>query len=603
MQNENENEQDIEDVHEDESEASPRPQGNQCGVIDEEERNVVINTVLREFRSAYRGLRQLGVELSPEARFSELELLLSRTNLGDQFQAEAERIDQSETAMVQNSTPPDSDDASNHDLDSHGGIPREVVEGGSESNREDEGGSVLGPNPGQQPAATPTLDTSAKARNPVERTTKRVIILDATPQPKSRFARSRRSSLSETDIAAIRQSNGLAGSEGRTFPLPQVSTTGQAKCWNCTSSNGGSVHHGIACPANASVQRPSSANVTAYAIAGRTIRIRKQAPAPSVLVKARTWDKTKRSDLDPDVKQKFVTSAQGYVLSKHNKLRLLSTSYTDGDVLKHVSSLQHQLRQLRAHAYDYDFDDVFTIVVPEDVQNHGDLTQVDGRPQSFDLLSDFGRLHPTVIANSNAWYNLWADHEYVAENMNYAYNFCKNNTEESLFYKCLEDYEEYSPIQQGGPLMLYLVLRKIQNVSETALDHMKAKITKLRISAIPGEDVSEVVSLIKATHSALESASTSDRSYVPLDFAKLILEVLQTSSNKEFNDGFKQIQSLAQLEADRTGGLPEWPTIPELMTTATNTYGRLVSGNKWGKSPKSGGSAFPSHTGDSTPGT
>ena len=46
MQNENENEQDIEDVHEDESEASPRPQGNQCGVIDKDEGNVVIDTVL-----------------------------------------------------------------------------------------------------------------------------------------------------------------------------------------------------------------------------------------------------------------------------------------------------------------------------------------------------------------------------------------------------------------------------------------------------------------------------------------------------------------------------------------------------------------------------
>ncbi len=170
MQNETENEQDIEDVHEDESEASPRPQGNQYGVINEEERNAVINTVIREFRSAYRGLRQLGVNLSPEARFSELELLISRTNLEDQFQAEAERIDQSEEAMAQNPTPPDSDDASNHDLNSHGGIPREVVEGGSESNREDEGGSVLGPNPRQQQDETPALDKSAKTRNPVERT-------------------------------------------------------------------------------------------------------------------------------------------------------------------------------------------------------------------------------------------------------------------------------------------------------------------------------------------------------------------------------------------------------------------------------------------------
>ena len=41
----------------------------------------------------------------------------------------------------------------------------------------------------------------------------------------------------------------------------------------------------------------------------------------------------------------------------------------------------------------------------------------------------------------------------------------QHNTDEELWLKCLETYDEHAPVQQGGPLMLFLILQRIQDRS------------------------------------------------------------------------------------------------------------------------------------------
>ena len=60
----------------------------------------------------------------------------------------------------------------------------------------------------------------------------------------------------------------------------------------------------------------------------------------------------------------FDKQAGGYVLHKSNKLQIQSRKNDDEDILKHVINLQHQLKAIRDHVFDYDMDDVFTIVLP-----------------------------------------------------------------------------------------------------------------------------------------------------------------------------------------------------------------------------------------------
>jgi hypothetical protein len=75
---------------------------------------------------------------------------------------------------------------------------------------------------------------------------------------------------------------------------------------------------------------------------------------------------------------------------------------------------------------------------------------------------------------------MWVQEEYVQEN-----TLLQNNTTESLWNKCLEEYEEYGPSQQGGPLVFFLIICRIQSNSETAIKHLKKQIKNLKLRDLP----------------------------------------------------------------------------------------------------------------------
>ena len=206
-----------------------------------------------------------------------------------------------------------------------------------------------------------------------------------------------------------------------------------------------------------------------------TLNVCSEKQATTEVEGSRSWNKYERANLDADIKAKFEKLATGYALSKHNKLTVFSTAENSDGKLEHVHNLQLQLRLLGQHMYKYDMDDVLTIVVPQDVHNTSDL-----EPQTFNLLTDFQKLHESIVANSNAWYNLWASDSFIKENMTLILDFFQNNTTEELWNKCIEEYQNYHPVYQGGPLMIYLILKRIHSNSEAAITHLIAKVKGLR---------------------------------------------------------------------------------------------------------------------------
>ena len=129
--------------------------------------------------------------------------------------------------------------------------------------------------------------------------------------------------------------------------------------------------------------------------------------------------------------------------------------------------------------------------------------------------------------------------------------------------------------------MLCLILRRIQDHSEQALEYLKRQVTQLKLSKLEGEDVEKAIRLLKSTLRALKNASTEDRSYVPLDFVKTIYKVLQTSSVPEFNDVFRTQQREIQTTADMEGISPVWPDASRVLSLANNTYQRLKHSGQW----------------------
>ena len=311
-------------------------------------------------------------------------------------------------------------------------------------------------------------------------------------------------------------------------------------------------------------------------IDGRLVTIRSQPHLQSGYSATRLWDKEKRHQLPADVRQSFIKAATGFVLPKSNKLTVPSFKPDDDGSLAQIYNLQTQLKVLKSHLIDYDMVDVFNIVVPVDVTRTDELES-----ETYDLFLDYPRLHEDIVACSNLWFYNWLHESYIGENMNLSFTLLRNNTDDSTWLKCFEDYNDYPPAQQGGPLMLFLILKRIQNVSETALEHLKTKLKNFKIRDLPGEDVDVAVSLVKSTFSALEAASTPEHTYIPSDFSCNVFMLFQTTTVPEFNKTFEVELAMIRRTADKVGGQPDWPSVTVITTLATNTYRRLVASGEW----------------------
>lgn len=309
---------------------------------------------------------------------------------------------------------------------------------------------------------------------------------------------------------------------------------------------------------------------------GRRLRLRRN-PAPiNTYQRKRNWNKLLRWSLTTEERLAFEQKASGYVLGKNNKLRVQSQLTEDDDILKNMHNLYHQVKALKAHVIEYDMMDVFTIVVPRDIQNSPET-----RRETYNLFDDYPKLTPEIVGNSDAYYSRWIADDYIPENLNLTYTLVKNNTDERLFNKCLELYDQFHPMQQGGPLILCIILQKVHNASEQHLEHLKDKVERLKIKDIEGENVETAVSLINTAYSIFLSSSTPTYNRVPPEWSKTLIMVFQTTSVPEFNETFKDEERVARREADKNGGQPLWPTHEQLTRLATVVYNRIKASGYW----------------------
>jgi hypothetical protein len=290
----------------------------------------------------------------------------------------------------------------------------------------------------------------------------------------------------------------------------------------------------------------------------------------------RLWSKSKRASLSAEALDTFASSATGYVLAKNNKLAVVSSTQSDDGKLERVRNLQQQLRAIRDHLYLHDLDDVFQIVMPTDVHNSPVISKA-----IYNLCTEFPQTTGDIVAYSNAWYRKWPSDPTHAENLDYSYRMLKNNTEATLWDKCMETYLQYDPIYRGGPLMFYLILKRIHSTTESALQFLLNKVRTLKIRDLKGEDADLAISLIRSCHEMLKASSTVDRNYVPDDFPQIVLKALQTSSNHAFNRAFATEELDIQHKADKENRAPEWPDVEEILNLATNMYNRMSGSNTW----------------------
>jgi hypothetical protein len=105
--------------------------------------------------------------------------------------------------------------------------------------------------------------------------------------------------------------------------------------------------------------------------------------------------------------------------------------------------------------------------------------------------------------------------------------------------------------------MLFLILRRIRDTSEAAIDQLKIKFRTLQIRDYPGKDVDFD------------------------DFVETIYVIFQTSSVESFNRVFKDRKEELFWSADELNRTSEWPQPKALFNLASKTYSRLKIAGDW----------------------
>ena len=67
----------------------------------------------------------------------------------------------------------------------------------------------------------------------------------------------------------------------------------------------------------------------------------------------------------------------------------------------------------------------------------------------------------------------WPTDPWYRENLQLSLDFFQSHMSDALWEKCFETYKEFNPIQRGGPLMMLIMLKKLQSDTEATTQYRK----------------------------------------------------------------------------------------------------------------------------------
>jgi hypothetical protein len=245
--------------------------------------------------------------------------------------------------------------------------------------------------------------------------------------------------------------------------------------------------------------------------------------------------------------------------------------------LRETYDLAMMINSTRLHHADFDMTDVFTIVI-FDKEDSNKLAR------TVNLYRDYGNVTEKEVAQSNRFYAtriVGDDAKLFSQNLQLTYKHLVNNTEADLVTKVNETYSEYPTAERGGPLFFKIMMDKLQNNSEDAATYLISVVKNLKITDYDGENVDNVVSLVRGAHKRLLNLkSRTQKSLLPDDFAETLLQVFQTSSVPEFNTLFAHEKTQLELSELRTGE-KKYPEISDILAFAEAKYRKLYATGDW----------------------
>lgn len=283
-----------------------------------------------------------------------------------------------------------------------------------------------------------------------------------------------------------------------------------------------------------------------------------------------------RKDLEQSKLQELFTRASGR--RSGHKYEMATISLDDPDTLQRTCSLSRTFTTSESHLTNYDMANVFQ-VFKFDPNHPGDPSHA----TQYNLFKSYALLTAKEVAASNKFYSTRIKDKqiqsYVRQNLQVSMQYFENNCTSELLNKVQEECRKFKMEEQGGPLFFKIMVELLLVNTRNKVNVMLSAVKKLKISEIPGEDVSKAVSLIGGTYDYLKNLEQIDPTNpIPSTFTRDVLRVLQTTSDNEFNSYFQAIVAADSRDRVLDPNAKKY-TVDDILQCASHEYrDRIVDG-------------------------
>jgi len=263
------------------------------------------------------------------------------------------------------------------------------------------------------------------------------------------------------------------------------------------------------------------------------------------------YPKEEWTTMSPDARRKVFTQIERKIFD--DSLKMYTVSATNMDALNDAVAVLNKLERLEHHFKQNDL-----MCVLEILKYNKNYPRDSSQYSSVNMIERLESITAQEVADSNRFIRLYVDHAragYLELALAVTLNFMQANCDDELNAKVLEEYNQYDEEEQGGNLYLFLALSLIYHDSETECLALANTVTELKITDIPGEDVTLFVTKYRAALTFLKNANSyqdtngvTHYKYLRADSLDLLLEKLRSTSTQEFNDLFGVASAVIKME-------------------------------------------------------
>jgi hypothetical protein len=159
---------------------------------------------------------------------------------------------------------------------------------------------------------------------------------------------------------------------------------------------------------------------------------------------------------------------------------------------------------------------------------------------------------------------------FMVENLMWSATKLKNSCDDELWHRIKEEAELFPESERTGPVLFCIALELIESKADEMIESLCYVLKNIKLSDIPGEKVSTLVSILKECTEQLTRTNN-----LPVGSFLLVANALKSCSTSEFKSMMEHVINSYQAPFGAK------PSLKDMFEVVNKRYHELVLGNKW----------------------